>query len=46
MDRGVPQGHANKISRPSASFRINRTQLNFKNHELLRLQTGTLYQEK
>ena len=25
MVRGVPQGHANTISRPSASFRINRT---------------------
>ena len=32
MGKGIPQGHDNKISRPSPSFMINRTQLKFKNH--------------
>ena len=32
MGRGIPQGYNNNISRPAASFMINRTQLKFKNH--------------
>ena len=30
--RGIPQTHDKKISRPTASFMINRTKLKFKNH--------------
>ena len=32
MGGGVPQGCDNKISRPSESFMINRTQLKLKNY--------------
>ena len=45
MGGGIPKGHDNKISRPSASFMNDRTQLKFKNHWFLRLQTSTLCQD-
>ena len=32
IGRGMPQGHDNKISRPSTSFMITRSQLELKNH--------------
>ena len=31
MFRGIPMGYQNKVSRPSAGFMINKTQLRFKN---------------
>ena len=37
MGGRVPQGHDNKISRPSASFIINRTHLKLKHFKFLRL---------
>ena len=46
MGIGVLQGHDNKISRPSASSIISRTQLKFKNNSFLRLQTSILCEEK
>ena len=32
MGRAIPQSHDSKISRPSTSFMIDRTQLKFQNH--------------
>ena len=46
MGRGIHQGHDHKISRATASFMIDRTQLKFKNHLFWRLQISTLCQEK
>ena len=46
MGRKVPQDHDNKILRPSASFMINMTELNFKTHYFEGLQIGNLYQKK
>ena len=43
IGRGIPQGHDNKTLRPSASFIINRTQLQFKNHGFSRLQVNCFY---
>ena len=40
-----PQDHENKLSRPSAIFMTNRTQLKSKNNKLLRLQISTVCQE-
>ena len=42
MGRGIPHGYDNKISRPFASFILDRTQLKFKNHRFLRLQISVL----
>ena len=44
MGRDVPQDHENKVSRTSAIFMINRTQLKSKD-KFLRLQLSTVYQE-
>ena len=40
-----PQGHDTKISRHSASFMVNRTQLKFIDHLFLRLQISSLCME-
>ena len=42
MGGGIPMGHDNKIVRPSSSYMINRTRLNFENHQFLGLQVNTL----
>ena len=42
MGISIPQHHDTKISRSSASFIINRTQLTFINHLFLRLQISYL----
>ena len=44
--RGVSEGHEKKITRPSSSFMINRTQLKFENHWSLKLQIFALCKEK
>ena len=46
MGRGILQGHDNKLSRPSESFMIDRTQLKLKKYWFLKLQISAVCLEK